>query len=115
MIVWVDAHLSPRIARLLSSQFAIQAVPVRDLGLREATDQQIFEAARAAKAVVMTKDADFVDLVERQGPPPQILWVTSGNTSEERLRKILGSLFQEALNMLEAGEPLVEVSGSAVA
>ena len=63
----------------------------------------------------MTKDADFVDLVERQGPPPQILWVTSGNTSEERLRKILGNVFQEALNMLEAGEPLVEVSGSAVA
>ena len=115
MIVWVDAHLSPRIARWLSSQFAIQAVPVRDLGLREATDQQIFEAARAAKAVVMTKDADFVELVERQGPPPQILWVTSGNTSEERLRKILGSVFQEALNMLKAGEPLVEVSGSAVA
>ena len=85
------------------------------MGLREATDPQIFEAERAAKAVVMTKDADFVDLVERQGPPPQILWVTSGNTSEERLRKILGSVFHEALNMLEAGEPLVEVSGSAVA
>ena len=47
MIVWVDAHLSPRIARWLSSQFVVQAVPVRDLGMREATDQQIFEAALA--------------------------------------------------------------------
>ena len=47
MIVWVDAHLSPRIARWLSSQFTVQAVPVRNLGMREATDQQIFEAALA--------------------------------------------------------------------
>lgn len=38
MIVWVDAQLSPRMAQWLSSRFAVEAIPVRDLGLREATD-----------------------------------------------------------------------------
>ena len=62
MIVWVDAQLSPGTARWLSSRFAIEAIPVRDLGLYESTDRQIFEAARTAGAVVMTKDRDFVEL-----------------------------------------------------
>ena len=34
MIVWVDAQLSPRIAQWLSTRFAVEAIPVRDLGLR---------------------------------------------------------------------------------
>lgn len=110
MTVWVDAQLSPGIARWLSSRFEIEAIPVRDLGLRESTDRQIFEAARAAGAVVITKDRDFVEMVERIGPPPQVVWITSGNTSDQRLRKILGRVFPEAVEMLAAGEPLVEIS-----
>ena len=76
MIFWVDAHLSPGIAHWLSNRFGIQAMPVRDLGLHEASDQQIFEAARAADAIVITKDLDFVEMVERFGTPPRILWLT---------------------------------------
>lgn len=109
MIVWVDAQLSPGIARWLSSRFALEAVPVRDLGLRESTDRQIFEAARTVGAVVMTKDRDFVEMVERVGPPPQVVWITSGNTSDQRLRKILGRVFPGTIEMLAAGTPLVEI------
>ena len=109
MIVWVDAQLSPRIAQWLSERFAVEAIPVRDLGLREASDQRIYDAARSAGAVVMTKDVGFVGLLERLGPPPQVLWVTCGNTSDARLREIFGGVFGTALEMLAAGEPLVEV------
>ncbi len=109
MIVWVDAQLSPRIAQWLSTRFAVEAIPVRDLGLREAADQRIFDAARSASAVVMTKDVDFVSLLERLGPPPQVLWVTCGNTSDAGLRELLDDVFGTALEMLTAGEPLVEI------
>ena len=53
---------------------------VRDVHLREAKDREIFEAARRAGAVVMTKDADFPALIERFVPPPQVTWITCGNT-----------------------------------
>lgn len=109
MIVWVDAQLSPRIARWLSERFGVEAIPIRDLGLREAADQQIFEAAKAAGAIVMTKDLDFIEMVERLGPPPQIIWITCGNTSNQKLRELLGDLFQDAMRMLYTGEPLVEI------
>ena len=58
----------------------------------------------------MNVDSDFVLLLERLGPPPQILWVTCGNTSNARLRDILLTSFPEARARLEQGESLVETS-----
>ena len=55
-----------------SQAFHIEAHAVRDLGLREAKDPDIFNAARKAGAVVMSKDADFRLLVERLGPLVEI-------------------------------------------
>jgi predicted nuclease of predicted toxin-antitoxin system len=60
----------------------------------------------------MTKDSDFVDLVERLGSPPQIIWLTCGNTSNARLREILSETLSRALELLAAGETLVEISGN---
>jgi predicted nuclease of predicted toxin-antitoxin system len=44
MKLWIDAQMSPAIARWISANFAIAAVAVRDLGLRDAKDQEIFPA-----------------------------------------------------------------------
>lgn len=109
MTLWLDAHLSPRIARWVSETFDIATTPVRDLNLREAEDAQIFLAARQAKAVVITKDSDFIDLLERLGPPPKIIWLTCGNTSEAALKEILSAALPEAVRLLEAGDDLVEI------
>jgi len=109
MKVWLDAHLSPATASWLGETLGLDAVPVRDLGLLTATDVEIFDAARAAGAVVMTKDADFVALQERRGAPPQIVWLTCGNSSNARLRTLLAACWPKARELLEAGEPLVEI------
>jgi predicted nuclease of predicted toxin-antitoxin system len=39
----------------------------------------------------MTKDGDFVDLLDQHGAPPQVILVTCGNTSNARLRQINSS------------------------
>ena len=110
MILWIDVQLSPALARWISDTFGVAAHAVRDLGLREAKDLVIFHAARDAGAVIMSKDSDFVLLLERFGPPPQILWVTCGNTSNARLRDVFRKGFPEVRTRLEQGEPLVEIS-----
>lgn len=89
--------------------FNIQAHALRDLGFRDAKDLQIFWAARERKAVVMTKDTDFLVLLDRYGPPPQILWVACGNTSNARLKEILTKSLPLAIQMLERGERLIEM------
>jgi len=38
MTIWIDAQLSPRIAKWIVDRFAIEAVPVREVGLRDAGD-----------------------------------------------------------------------------
>ena len=108
MRVWVDAQLPPSLAAWLTSHH-VEAQVVRDLSLRDAADVQIFEAAKGANAIVLTKDADFARLVLHRGPPPQIVWLTCGNTSNSRLREILDRTWAAARVLLEKGEALVEI------
>ena len=81
MIIWLDAHLSPALGSWISSEFSVSAVHVRDLGLQNARDREIFVAARDANAIVMTKDADFVRMAQQSGIPPKVILLTCGNTS----------------------------------
>lgn len=109
MIFWLDAHLSPAIAPWMRQQFGIATFHLIELGLRDAEDLSIFEAARQANAVLITKDSDFEELVLRMGPPPQIVRITCGNTSNTELKRIFESSFVETIRLLEAGEQLVEI------
>lgn len=113
MKLWVDAQLSPAIARWLTETRAVDAVAVRDLGLRDAEDSRIFFEARENGAVVLSKDKDFVELVLRHGPPPAIIWITCGNTSNARLQEILSRAWPMIVRLLSSGEKLVEVGDRA--
>lgn len=109
MIIWIDAQLSPALAPWMAEQFGVQAVALRDIGLRDAKDREIFAAARQAAAIVMSKDSDFVNLLAAHGAPPQIIWVTCGNTSNANLRQVLIQTLPTALQLLQDGEELVEI------
>jgi predicted nuclease of predicted toxin-antitoxin system len=65
--IGIDAQLSPAIAPWITQTFGISAVPLRDIRLRDGTDREIFLAAREQSTIVMTKDADFVRLLEDLG------------------------------------------------
>ncbi len=110
MTIWIDAQLSPTMAIWIRANFAVQAVALRDVGLRDATDRRIFQEAKDAAVVVMTKDGDFVRLLDEEGPPPQVIWVTCGNTSNARLRQILAATLPKAIELLKSGERLVEIN-----
>lgn len=111
-MICIDAQMSPAIAAWLSEHFAVTTMALRDLGLRNAIDRDIFFAARQAAAVVMTKDSDFVLLLEQLGPPPQVIWITCGNTSNARLKEVLTAALPQTLELLESGEQLVEISSN---
>jgi len=108
-MIWLDAHLSPRVARWIEETLGQQAEALRDKGLREAEDETIFEKARLEQVIILTKDKDFADLVKRLGAPPAIIWLRCGNTSEENLKHILENHLREALDYIHRGEVLVEI------
>lgn len=76
MKFWVDAQLPPMLAQWLSGEYGVDARALLELGLRDASDIEIFHAAHDADVMVISKDSDFVELVSRHGTPPQLLWVT---------------------------------------
>lgn len=61
MILWLDAQLPPRLASWQDEQFVITALVLRELGLRDAIDAKIIQAASAQHAIIMTKDRDIRD------------------------------------------------------
>ncbi|MFN4149222.1 MAG: DUF5615 family PIN-like protein [Rhodocyclaceae bacterium] len=113
-MIWLDAHLPPALAPWLVAETGEPVAHVRTLGLRDATDKEIFFAARQANAILMTKDADFTEMVLRLGAPPAVVWLTCGNTSNEALRALLKVTLPRALKLIGNGEPLVEITESAL-
>lgn len=110
VMIILDAHISPVLAVWISTVFQIECCSAKFLNLLEAEDKQIFFIARDKNAVVITKDDDFVSLLNRNGSPPKIIWLTCGNTSRERLRQILALNLRQALDLLQTAD-LVEITG----
>jgi len=50
-------------------------------------------------------------MLDELGPPPKVIWLTCGNTSNARLKEILSSTLESAMTLLDASETLVEISG----
>ena len=109
MILWLDEHLSPQMADWIARTFGFEALHIRNLDLARAKDFEVFHAARLADATILTKDADFIALIERMGPPPQVIWLTCGNTSNANLKRLLERTLTSAVSVLESGEPVVEI------
>ena len=97
-MIWIDAQMSPAIAAWITANFPVKALAVRDVGLRDAEDREIFLEARKQSAIVLTKDSDFILLQNELGTPPKIIWITCGNTSNARLKEILHALCQKRWN-----------------
>ena len=109
MIILLEAHLSPSITRWISETFTVECASARELGLRDALDPPIFAAARAAGAIVMTKDADFASMVEGLGPPPRVIWLRCGNTSNAALKDLLTRELPDCIARLADGAAIIKL------
>ena len=53
-----DQNLSPRLVQLLADIYA-ESIHVREVGLRDASDFEIWEYAKANGYAIVSKDSDF--------------------------------------------------------
>ena len=109
MTIWLDAQLPPQLAEWIKLELAVEAVAIRDLGLRDASDKVVFTAARDANAILMSKDSDFIEMVLRLGSPPKLLWLNCGNLSNAALQALMQSKLRDAIDLLERGDSIVEI------
>jgi predicted nuclease of predicted toxin-antitoxin system len=71
---------------------------VRLIGLERADDHTIWRFARTNEFVLVTLDADFVEMAALFGAPPKVIWLRCGNqetTATEALLRTHAGLIQE--------------------
>lgn len=59
--------------------------------------------------MIISKDSDFVDLVQRLGAPPKLVWLTCGNVTTARLKALCAKGWPNVAALLAAGEAIVEL------
>jgi predicted nuclease of predicted toxin-antitoxin system len=77
-----DQNLSPRLPRLLEDLYPDSA-HIRELGMRDATDTQIWEYARANGFAIVSKDSDFQAAQPASRTSSQVHLAASGELSGE--------------------------------
>jgi predicted nuclease of predicted toxin-antitoxin system len=80
MRLLLDQNISFRVARQLKSTFP-EVVGVRECGLDNADDYQIWEYALTNNYTVVTFDKDIPAIGSVKGYPPKIIWLRTGNSS----------------------------------
>jgi predicted nuclease of predicted toxin-antitoxin system len=73
----LDQNLASRLAVSLRDAFDVEHV--RNVGLAEASDAEVWDFARSEGFTIVTKDADFQDMALLRGVPPKVVWLRLGN------------------------------------
>jgi predicted nuclease of predicted toxin-antitoxin system len=83
-----DQNISFRIVRLLEKVYP-GCKHVKEVGLQNLTDSEIWEFAKNNDFTIVTFDADFYDFAVIKGIPPKIIWFRTGNTSTLNISRLL--------------------------
>jgi predicted nuclease of predicted toxin-antitoxin system len=104
----IDEQLPPALADHLIGE-GYSAEHVNALGGGPPADIEIWLEAIARRAVIISKDQDFVSLVQSDPTGPQVVWIRLGNVTNTALWGSLKPLLREITAALEAGERLIEI------
>jgi len=70
-----------------------KCVHVDSIGINvPASDMDIWNYALSNGYIIISKDADFVDLLELRGFPPKVVLLKTGNNSSQALAELLISI-----------------------
>lgn len=84
-----DANLSPKLVMRLAELFP-GSTHVFETGLaRHATDETIWDYARANGLSIVTADSDFIDLAKSRGAPPKVVRLENCNYRTSRVEDLL--------------------------
>ena len=67
------------------------SVHVRDVGLKDADDREVWSFASKRAFIIATKDSDFNDLSFLHGFPPFVVWLNIGNCTTDDVERVLRS------------------------
>jgi len=97
MKLLLDANLSPSLTSRLRN-ISSDIIHVRDIGLRDADDDLIWQYAKSNNYIIVSKDSDFYDRIAISGYPPKFIWIRLGNCSTNEIEKIIRDYNEEIIS-----------------
>lgn len=79
-----DQNISFRVLRLLPD-----SKHVRQVGLNDRNDMEIWQFAKHNDFTIVTFDADFFDISVLKGFPPKIVWLRTGNMTTTEIAECM--------------------------
>jgi len=109
MKLLIDNALSPIVARRLRERSVFDVVHVRELGMQNATDEEIFARAASENRVIVSADTDFGTLlaVRNTRKPSVVLLRRQSPRRPERQAILLSIILPRVELLLEAGAIVV--------
>lgn len=83
-----DQNISHRILNHIQDILP-EAKQLRDLGLENNSDKQIWEYAKKSAYIIVTFDGDFYDFSIVWGHPPKIIWIRTYNQTTKNVGEII--------------------------
>jgi len=103
--IWLDTNLSPAIAKWMSGYSGYPVKSSYTLSLHFETDNFIYQKARKqGNVIIISKDSDFSDIINRLGAPPKLINIKIGNCSNRKLWSALKPHINEMINLLISHE-----------
>ena len=97
MKILLDANISWKIAKNLDPIFGkCEHVDFIKINI-PANDLEIWNYAKENEYIIITKDNDFIDLLEKNGFPPKVVLLKTGNNRSSDLEALL----IKAINMIK--------------
>ena len=101
-----DQNISFRIISKIKLNFP-DSKQVRQLGIENYSDIEIWKYAKENEFTIVTFDGDFYDLSNFKGFPPKIIWLRLGNTKTDFIANIINSrnlIINDFINASEYSE-----------
>jgi predicted nuclease of predicted toxin-antitoxin system len=84
--LWLDSNLSPILAKWMGEFTGVTFKSAYLLNFHGMSDLEVFERAKHhGHVILISKDADFGELISRLGSPPKLISIKIGNCDNRSL------------------------------
>ena len=99
--IWLDTHISPAIAKWMGDYTGYSVKSSYTLSFHALEDKVIYLMAKErGNVILLSKDADFPELINRLGAPPKLINLQIGNCDNKKLWEFLKPNIRQAIELL---------------
>ena len=103
--IWLDTQLSPIIAKWMAEYTGFNVKSSYTLQSNSLSDLTIYNNAKEkGNVILISKDADFPELISRLGSPPKLIVIKKGNCNNHEMWAFIKPNIVRAVEVLTSSD-----------